>query len=109
MIAQTISSLNERGGSSRAAILEYVLRNFNVGDNETAVNSRVELTLKAGVKAAKLLSIDHSSWMSREWNTNFPRGYVRALVCVCLCDTVYACYVQWDIKSMLSVPLVINH
>ena len=39
------------GGSSCAAILKYMLKNFKVGNNKTAVKSRVKLTLKAGVKA----------------------------------------------------------
>ena len=54
MIAQAIGALKERGGSSRAAILKYILKNFKVGNNETAVNSRVKLALKAGVKAGAL-------------------------------------------------------
>lgn len=49
MVAQAIGSLKERGGSSRQAILNYILKNFSVGSNGVAVNSRVKLALKAGV------------------------------------------------------------
>ena len=54
MIAEAITALKERGGSSRAAVLKYILKNFKVGTNEVAVNSRVKLALKAGVKAGTL-------------------------------------------------------
>ena len=54
MVAQAIGALKERGGSSRAAVLKYILKNFKVGNNETAVNSHLKLALKAGVKAGSL-------------------------------------------------------
>ena len=46
--------LKERGGSSRQAILKYILSNYNVGKNPTAVNSRLKLALKSGVKNGTL-------------------------------------------------------
>ena len=54
MIAAAISSLKERGGSSRQAILKYILANYKVGDNPNAVNARLKTALKSGVKAATL-------------------------------------------------------
>ena len=54
MIVQAIVSLKERGGSSRAAILKYILKHFQVGGKENAVNSRVKLALKAGVTGTSL-------------------------------------------------------
>ena len=54
MVKQAISSLKERGGSSRQAILKYIMKNFSVGADEKAVNSRLKLALRAGVKNASL-------------------------------------------------------
>jgi histone H1/5 len=54
MVAEAIASLKERGGSSRQAILKHIMANFNVGDNENAVNGRLKLALKAGVKNSTL-------------------------------------------------------
>lgn len=54
MIASAVSSLKERGGSSRQAILKYILKNFNVGKDEKKVNARLKLALRAGVKSGAL-------------------------------------------------------
>ena len=54
MIAKAVAELKERGGSSRQAILKYIMKNFNVGKEEKAVNSRLKLALKAGVKKGGL-------------------------------------------------------
>ena len=50
MVKAALGSLKERGGSSRQAILKYILKNFDVGKDEKAVNSRLKLALRAGVK-----------------------------------------------------------
>ncbi len=54
MIAQAVGSLKERGGSSRAAILKYIVKNFNVGKDEKSVNSHLKMALRAGVKNGAL-------------------------------------------------------
>ena len=54
MVAAAVGALKERGGSSRQAILKYIIANYKVGDNPTAVNARVKTALKAGVKAGSL-------------------------------------------------------
>merc|ERR1712141_592260 len=54
MIAAAVGALKERGGSSRQAILKYILKNFKVGPNETSVNAHLKLALKAGVKKGAL-------------------------------------------------------
>ena len=54
MIAKAVAELKERGGSSRQAILKYIMKNFNVGKEEKAVNSRLKLALRAGVKKGGL-------------------------------------------------------
>merc|ERR1712044_117435 len=53
-IAKAVAELKERGGSSRQAILKYIMKNFNVGKDEKAVNSRLKLALRAGVKKGSL-------------------------------------------------------
>ena len=49
MIQAAVSSLKERGGSSRQAILKYCMANYKVGD-EKAANVHLKRALKAGVK-----------------------------------------------------------
>ncbi|BFZ10439.1 hypothetical protein BsWGS_13478 [Bradybaena similaris] len=54
MIAAAVNALKERGGSSRQAILKYIIANYKVGNNPTAINARLKAALKAGVKAGNL-------------------------------------------------------
>lgn len=49
MIGAALSALKERNGSSRQAILKYIMANYNVGDEKTA-NNHLKLALRAGVK-----------------------------------------------------------
>lgn len=52
MIQAAVSSLKERGGSSRQAILKYILANYKV--DEKQANNHLKLALRAGVKAGSL-------------------------------------------------------
>lgn len=54
MIAKAISDLKERGGSSRQALLKYIRKNFDVGNDEKTVNNHLKLALRAGVKNGTL-------------------------------------------------------
>ena len=54
MVAAAIGALKERGGSSRQAILKYVMANYKVGAEAAKINARVKTALKAGVKAGAL-------------------------------------------------------
>jgi len=54
MVAQAISGLKERGGSSRQAILKYIMKNFNVGNDEKVVNTHLKVSLRTGVKNSNL-------------------------------------------------------
>jgi len=54
MVQQALGSLKERGGSSRQAILKYIVKNFKVGNDENVVNTHVKIALRAGVKNASL-------------------------------------------------------
>ena len=54
MEATAISALKERGGSSRQAILKYIMANFNVGKDAKPVNAHLKLALRTGVKNKSL-------------------------------------------------------
>ncbi|CAC5408136.1 H1_5 [Mytilus coruscus] len=54
MVGKAISALKERGGSSRQAILKYIIANFNVGSDAKTVNTHLKLALKSGVKSNSL-------------------------------------------------------
>ena len=54
MIKQALTVLKERGGSSRQAVLKYIMANFNVGRDEASVNTHLKMALKAGVKNSTL-------------------------------------------------------
>ena len=44
----------ERGGSSRQAILKYICKHYNVGKDEKVVNQHLKMALRAGVKNGNL-------------------------------------------------------
>ncbi|XP_071118689.1 histone H1-delta-like [Haliotis cracherodii] len=52
MIAKAIAYLKERGGSSRQAILKYILANFKVDAN--SARNHLKMALRAGVKNGTL-------------------------------------------------------
>jgi len=54
MVQQALSSLKERGGSSRQAVLKYIMKNFSVGKDENVVNTHLKMALRAGVKNSTL-------------------------------------------------------
>jgi histone H1/5 len=47
MVGKAIVALKERGGSSRQAILKYIMANFNVGKDAKTVNVHRFLGLAA--------------------------------------------------------------
>ncbi|CAB5499871.1 hypothetical protein AZO1586I_565 [Bathymodiolus thermophilus thioautotrophic gill symbiont] len=54
MVGKAIAALKERGGSSRQAILKYIMANFNVRKDAKTVNVHRKLSLRAGVKNKSL-------------------------------------------------------
>ena len=54
MVAKAVTALKERGGSSRQAILKYILANFNVGTDAKVVNTHLKIALRNGVKNKSL-------------------------------------------------------
>ena len=53
MIKDALTNLKERGGSSRQAILKYIVKNFKV-DDEKSANNHLKMALRAGVKNGTL-------------------------------------------------------
>ncbi|XP_052675414.1 histone H1-delta-like [Crassostrea angulata] len=54
MIRAALESLKERGGSSRQAILKYIMANFKVGNDVNPINVHLKMALKNGVKKGAL-------------------------------------------------------
>merc|ERR1712203_848028 len=55
MIAAAITALKDKKGSSRQAIVKYIMANNNLGGADAkAVNSRTKVALKNGLKAGVL-------------------------------------------------------
>ena len=54
MVGKAIAALKERGGSSRQAILKYIMANFHVGKDAKTVNVHLKLSLRVGVKNKNL-------------------------------------------------------
>lgn len=54
MIVEAIKALKEQKGSSKLAILKYILSHYNVGNDSKLVNSRLRLALKRAVKLGHL-------------------------------------------------------
>nr|AKV16246.1 putative histone protein [Pectinaria gouldii] len=54
MVRAAIEALKERGGSSRQAILRYIVLNYKVGEDERVVNQHLKVALRTGVKSEML-------------------------------------------------------
>jgi len=54
MIKESLMALKERGGSSRQAILKYLLKHYKLGGEEKTVNAHLKLALRAGTKNGTL-------------------------------------------------------
>merc|ERR1712168_92591 len=56
MVAAAVKALKERTGSSRQAILKYILANYKVGDEKKA-GLRLKIALKKGVASGALKQV----------------------------------------------------
>merc|ERR1712210_145810 len=54
MVKAAIAALKERNGSSRQAIIKYVMANYKVGNDQKPVNSRVKMALRRGTAKGAL-------------------------------------------------------
>ncbi|XP_040564828.1 putative histone H1.6 [Lepeophtheirus salmonis] len=48
MVVAAIHGLKEQKGSSKHAILKYIMANYKVGDNDKHINAHVKIALKSG-------------------------------------------------------------
>merc|ERR1712000_145200 len=65
MIAAAIKALKERGGSSRAAILKYILANNKIADAAKA-QVRAKLAIRKMLAAKKLVPVKGSFKLAKE-------------------------------------------
>uniref|UniRef100_A0A1I7YCA0 H15 domain-containing protein n=1 Tax=Steinernema glaseri TaxID=37863 RepID=A0A1I7YCA0_9BILA len=54
MIVAAISGLQEKKGSSKKAIVNYILAHYDVGDDKTWLSKKVKLAMKRGLETNKL-------------------------------------------------------
>lgn len=57
MVNKAVAGLKEKGGSSKAAILKYILVNYKVGDNIKQINAHLRLAINRGVKSGALKQV----------------------------------------------------
>ncbi|XGW10006.1 hypothetical protein V3C99_011908 [Haemonchus contortus] len=60
MIRRSISELKDKSGSSKAAILKYMLAHYKLGENVTKINAQLRLALKRGVVKGDLKQVKGS-------------------------------------------------
>jgi len=54
MINDALNALKERGGSSRQAVLKYIVKNYHLGQDNKIINAHLKLALRAGLKNGSL-------------------------------------------------------
>ena len=64
MVVAAIEALKERNGSSRQAILKYILATYNVGVDPKVANTHVKQALKRGIATEALKNTKVSSFYS---------------------------------------------
>ncbi|KAK6047966.1 linker histone H1 and H5 family protein [Cooperia oncophora] len=57
MVHKAIAELKDRSGSSKAAILRYLVQNYQLGDNVNKINTNIRLALKKGVEKGELKQV----------------------------------------------------
>ncbi|EPB72184.1 linker histone H1 and H5 family protein [Ancylostoma ceylanicum] len=60
MIRKAVAELKEKSGSSKAAILKYILQHYKLGDNVTKINAQLRLAIKRGVIKGDLKQVKGS-------------------------------------------------
>ncbi len=72
MIAEAVKALKERGGSSRQAILKYILANYKVADAAKA-QVRAKLAIRKMLEAKTLLPVKGSFKLPKEEKVVKPK------------------------------------
>ncbi|VDM55607.1 unnamed protein product [Angiostrongylus costaricensis] len=57
MIRKAVSELEEKSGSSKAAILKFMLSHYKLGDNIAKINSHLRVALKKAVVKGELKQV----------------------------------------------------
>ncbi|XP_014673175.1 PREDICTED: histone H1-delta-like [Priapulus caudatus] len=57
MVQSAITSLKERGGSSRQAIMKYIKAHYKVGNDDKIINAHLKMCLKRGVTSGQLKQV----------------------------------------------------
>ena len=80
MVVAAVQAMKERRGSSRQAILKYILANYNVGTDPKAVNSHLRQALKRAVIAGAIKNTKVNSpffffshFIIFHWNFKFKK------------------------------------
>lgn len=60
MAVAALNALKERGGSSRQAIIKYILSNYKVGNDQKVVGTHLKLALKRGVDSGMIKHVKGS-------------------------------------------------
>ncbi|XGW02013.1 hypothetical protein V3C99_014239 [Haemonchus contortus] len=57
MIRKAVSELKEKSGSSKSAILKFILSHYKLGENVVKINSQLRLALKRSVAKGELVQV----------------------------------------------------
>ena len=61
MVSAAIAALKERNGSSRQAVLKYIMDNYKLGSDQKPVNSRLKVALRNGIAKGVLKHVGKST------------------------------------------------
>merc|ERR1712088_567657 len=61
MVSAAIAALKERNGSSRQALLKYIMANYKLGSDQKPVNSRLKVALRNGTAKGVLKHVGKST------------------------------------------------
>merc|ERR1711934_303807 len=64
MASAAIAALKERKGSSRQAVLKYIMANYKLGNAQKPVNSRLKIALRNGTEKGVLSNVGKSTGAS---------------------------------------------
>merc|ERR1711934_1298470 len=64
MASAAIAALKERKGSSRQAVLKYIMANYKLGNDQKPVNSRLKIALRNGTEKGVLSNVGKSTGAS---------------------------------------------
>ncbi|CDW58310.1 histoneo; histone h3; histone h1 [Trichuris trichiura] len=75
MVVTALRTLKEHGGSSRQALLKYIMANYKVGTDTKMINAHIKSALKRGV-ATGALKLTKGTGASGRFRVGEPKGPV---------------------------------